>query len=206
MEIQTNNRNGWFPIIAAVLMLSFWILFAVFLPMKEEYVNWVLDDDWTWINIIGFIGSAFGIFALQAIFSTIKGKNTVDRILFGTGVIGIVILTSLLFFETFILKGIALQNPELIDLNGSFYQYPIFKLANLLGGILLSISFFGLGVRMIILSTFKKWKLILLMIACPLFGIVIMPGNLRLLGVLLYAVSLIAIGIEMIKDTNTNKT
>ena len=205
IRVNISNLNGWFPIITAVLMLSFWILFAAFLPMQEEYLKWVLDDDWTWINLIGFVGSTFGVFALTAIFSTLRNKNYLDYIGYGVGIAGIVILTSILFFETFILKGIALQKPELIDLTQGFYQYSIFKLANVSGGILLTVGFIILGIKMLYLSTFKAWKIVLLMIACPLFGIVLMPGNVRLLGVLLYSISFIAIGIEMISNTDANK-
>jgi hypothetical protein len=159
-----------------------------------------MDDDWTWINIIGFIGSIFGAFALTAIFSVKTNRNTLDLSAYGIALTGIIILTCILFFEAFILKGIAFQSPGLIDLNGSFYQYPAFKLANLSGGIFLTVGFLVLGIRMIQQETFKKWKIILLMIACPLFGMVIMPGNLRLVGVLLYSIAFSAIGIEMISN------
>lgn len=200
MITQKKNTLGWFPIISAVLMLSFWSLFALFLPMQEEYLKWVMDDDWIWINIIGFIGSIFGAYALTAIVLAKTTKNTLDLIAYGIALAGIIILTCILFFEAFILKGIAFQNPDLINLNGSFYQYPAFKLANLFGGIFFTLGFLVLGIRMIQQETFKKWKIILLMIACPLFGIVIMPGNLRLLGVLLYSIAFMAIGIEMISN------
>ena len=206
MEKQETYKYGWFPIITAVLMLTFWILFAVFLPMQENYINWVMDNDWTWINVIGFAGSTFGAFALNAIFISLTNKNKLDLMAYGFALTGIIILTSILFFEAFILKGIAIENPDLINLNGSFYQYPLFKLANLSGGILLSVGFLILGIRMLAQRTFKTWKIILLIIACPLFGIVIMPGNIRLVGVLLYSVAFISIGIEMIKNkTLVNK-
>lgn len=199
------QNSGWFPISTAVLMLLFWTLFAVFLPMQENYVNWIFDSDWTWINVIGFIGSLMGIFAFNSIFSALDSERNTDFIGYFTAIIGIVMLTSILFFEAFILKGIAIESPELIDLNAGFYQNIAFKTANLSGGVLLTIGVLILGISMLRRKTFKKWKVILFMIACPLFGIVIMPGNLRLLGVLLYAISLIAIGIEMNKKKMPTK-
>jgi hypothetical protein len=203
-KISESYYSGWFPISTAVLLLLFWTLFAVFLPMQEPYVNWVMDSDWTWVNIIGFVGSLMGIFAFNSIAATLNSENNIDFIGYLIAVCGVAILTAILFFEAFILKGIAIQNPEIINLNEGFYQYFAFKTANLSGGILLTIGAIILGIRMIRESTFKKWKVILFMLACPMFGIVIMPGNVRLIGVLLYSISLIAIGIEMIKKTNAN--
>jgi hypothetical protein len=203
-KISESYYSGWFPISTAVLLLLFWTLFAVFLPMQEPYVNWVMDSDWTWVNIIGFVGSLMGIFAFNSIAATLNSENNIDFIGYLIAVCGVAILTAILFFEAFILKGIAIQNPEIINLNEGFYQYFALKTANLSGGILLTIGAIILGIRMIRESTFKKWKVILFMLACPMFGIVIMPGNVRLIGVLLYSISLIAIGIEMIKQLSYN--
>ena len=196
------HPSGWILMSTAAFMLSFWILFAILLPMQEEYINWILDKDWTWINLIGFVGSLLGIFALNSILSVIEGQKKSDLIAYFLAVSGIVILTSILFFEGFILKGLALENPEIIDFNSGFYQHIAFKIASNTGGILLSIGVLMLGISMLRKNTFKKWKVILFMIACPLFGIVSMPGNARLLGVLLYAISLIALGAEMNKKRN----
>ncbi|RED43811.1 hypothetical protein [Seonamhaeicola aphaedonensis] len=204
----TNHKisSGWFPISTAVLMLVFWILYAVFLPMQEPYVNWVLDSDWTWVNVIGFVGSLMGIFALNSVYSVLNSEKTSDYIGYTIGISGVVILTAILFFEAFILKGIAIQSPEIINLNSGFYQENSFKIANLSGGLLLTIGALILGVSMVKRKIFKRWKVVMFMIACPTFGIVIMPGNVRLLGVLLYSISLIAIGVEMNKKTDANKT
>lgn len=198
--------SGWFPMSTAALMLIFWTLFAIFLPMQESYVNWVLDSDWTWINIIGFVGSLMGIFAFNTIASTLNSNNNIDFIGYFTAICGVTILTAILFFEAFILKGIAIQSPEIINLNSGFYQENAFKIANLSGGLLLTIGALILGVSMVKNKIFKRWKVVMFMLACPMFGIVIMPGNVRLLGVLLYSISLIAIGVEMNKITDANET
>ena len=200
------DKQGWLPIISAGLLLTFWIFFAVFLPMTEPYINWVMDDDWIWINTLGFIGSALGILALYAIYFKIELRGFLDRIALGLAIFGITILTSILFFESFILKGIALENKNIIDLNGSFYVFQPFKLASLIGGLLFSFGMTLLGVLMIKKRTFKRWSLLLLTIGSPLFGIVLVPGNLRLLGVLLYSIAFIAIGFQMLKRKNDNNT
>ena len=200
------DKQGWLPIISAGLLLTFWIFFAVFLPMTEPYINWVMDDDWIWINTIGFIGSTLGILALYTIYFKIGSRGFLDRIALGLTIFGITILSSILFFESFILKGVALENKNLIDLNGSFYTFQPFKLASLIGGLLFSFGMTLLGVLMIKKRTFKRWSLLLLTIGSPLFGIVLVPGNLRLLGVLLYSIAFIAIGFQMLKRKNDNNT
>ena len=193
------DKQGWLPIISASMLFIFWIFFAVFLPMTEPYINWVMDNDWIWVNTLGFTGSTLGIFSLYSIYYTIDSRKNLEAIAMGLSVFGIAILTSILFFESFILKGIALENESLIDLNAGFYAFVPFRLASLAGGMMFSAGMIILGIRMVQKKTFKRWSLLLLIIGCPLFGITIMPGNLRLLGVLLYSIAFIAIGVQMLK-------
>ncbi len=199
-----NNLGGIFPILTATLMLLFWTLFAVLLPMTEPYINWVQNQYWVSINSIGFAGSLFGLFALLAIFSHIQTKGILEYIGLGVGIAGIAVMTSLLFFEAFILKGIAQEQPELIVLNSGFYLFPPFKIMSLVGGICFSSGIIILGIKMIKVNTFKKWKIIILIIGCPLFVIVAVPGIIRLLGVFLYVVAFLFIGIEILKRKDAN--
>ena len=206
MEKNNNIKYyGWLPIIAGGGMFAYWILFALFLPMKDPYVIRVLDNDWNWINLMGFIAPTSGIFAILVIYSYHSCRKTIDQLGLCFTITGIVILTSILFFEAFILKGIAIEDPELINLDGSFYKYTWFRMANLSGGILLTIGIMLLGGQLLKHHTFKKWKTLMLIFALPLFGLVVLPGNIRLLGVLLYSTSLIAIGIEMTKKQMPTK-
>lgn len=200
--MNNSKLRGWFPILTAIIMLIFWTLFAVLLPMQEPYINWVMNDHWTWINVLGFAGSVFGLFALMTLHHYISGPTLFDQLGYGLATLGVVILTSVLFFEAFILKGIATIQPELIVLNQGFYEHQPFVMANLIGGSCMSIGFVVLGLTLVKQQEFKSWKLVMLMIAIPMFAIVLMPGNVRLLGVLLYAISFIGLGVEMIKRSS----
>lgn len=204
--LMKQNKQGWLPIVSASMLLTFWIFFAVFLPMTEPYINWVLDSDWIWINTLGFIGSSLGVLSIYSIYQKISSRGNIEHIALGMAIIGVVVLTCILFFESFILKGIALENKNLIDLGGSFYAYKPFMIASLAGGILFSLGMILLGILMIQKKTFKRWSLIVLIIGCPLFGIMLVPGNFRLLGVLLYAIAFISIGSQMLKENNDNNT
>lgn len=194
--------SGLTVIVSTGLLFVFWIFFAVFLPMSSPYNQWVADSDWFWVNSIGFTGSLFGVFAFQQFYSCKHSKTPFSLLLYLSGQIGIVILTCLLFFETFILKGIVIQNPDLVQLNHGFYTYTPFRLINIIGGGLFSIGTVGVSLSMMKDRSFKKWKLILLSCGAPLFGLVFVPGNLRLVGLLLYAIAYISIGLEMIKMTH----
>ena len=185
-----------------ILIFLFWMLFAFLLPMTEPYVNWLLDADWIWVNSIGFIGSSLGIFVLAALYYYRESEYWLDMFAFVLASIGVICLTGLLFFEAYILKGIALINPDLIVLNQGFYDETSFRLVNLIGGICFSTGFIIVGINMIKDKTFKRWKLILLIIGAPLFGNVFVPGNFRLIGVLLYVVAFISMAFELFAKKN----
>jgi hypothetical protein len=192
------NKSGYPIIISSSLLFVFWILFAVFLPMQEEYIHWVMDSDWVWVNSVGFLGSLLGIFAINSFFSNGQNSKT-EGILYICSIAGIVIMTAILFFEAFILKGIAIQQADIVVLNEGFYLFAPFRLVSLLGGILLSVGIIGICIKYIKLRQLKSWKLITLAIGTPLFSLIIVPGNLRLLGVLLYFIGFLFIGIEIQK-------
>lgn len=205
METNQNKHQGIALILSGSLLFLFWTLFALFIPMTEPYIKWVLDEDWIWINAIGFSGSMIGIFAITNLKSLVQ-KSRMANLFFILSISGIVILSSILFFEAFILKGIARLAPEIVVLNEGYYIEPSFYGINLLGGLSFSGGVIGIASLLFRQGAIKKWKLITLMISCPLFGIVIMPPNLRLLGVLLYFISFLLIGVEIqrIKDSTIN--
>lgn len=196
------ERLGWVLMLSGVSFLVYWLLYAMVLPMQQPYINWVLDPDWTWVNAFGFTSSAFGVFAVIALVAIPLKKSAFVWIGFVLSIIGIIILTSVLFFEAFILKGIALENASMVIIGDGFYLHAPFQGANLAGGIMFSTGLILLSSWLIKYKVFKVWKLVLLMISCPLFSLLIMPPNLRLVGVLLYAVSFTLIGLEWKKAHN----
>jgi hypothetical protein len=193
-----HRAGGFLCILSAVLLLMFWTFFAVFLPMNQAYLNWVMDGDWLWINIIGYFGAVLGLLAFTSIMVYQNNIKPINVFAFICVILGSVLLSGLLFFETFILKGIAKVSPNLIDQSSGFYQEFSFRAANLLAGISFSVGFIIWGVLALRSGLFKKWKIVLLIIGSPLFSLVIMPGNFRLVGVLFYSIAFIGMGYEMI--------
>jgi hypothetical protein len=48
------DYGAYIVIPAAIIMPLYWILSAIYLPMKERYINWVSLKKWIWVNSIGF--------------------------------------------------------------------------------------------------------------------------------------------------------
>jgi hypothetical protein len=197
------STRGYPIVLSSSLLFVFWILFALFLPMQKDYIEWVMDPDWVWINLIGFSGSLLGVLAINSYFEHISASMW-KSIYYIFSISGIVIMTAILFFEAFILKGIAIQNEEMIVLNEGFYLYQPFRIVSLTGGLLLSLGIIGISWIHISSKTFKRWKVILLVIGTPMFSIILIPGNLRLVGVLLYFISFLLIGLEIEKKLKKN--
>lgn len=194
------NSGGYFLIASGGLMGAFWTLFALFLPMQEAYLNWVMNPNWTWINVIGFMGSLLGIFAIQTLYQLLNSSGVLIKLAYVLSVIGVVILTSILFFEAFILKGIAVEAEEMIKLGVGFYVHPPFETINLIGGIAMTFGMSVIGYHLLQQALVKRWKVIMLMISIPLFSLVVLPPNARLVGVLLYTISFIGLGIELVRS------
>lgn len=192
-----NCLTGCTLILSGLMMACFWTSFALFLPMQSPYIDWVLDRDWTWVNLLGFGGAVLGVLSLFVLFSILQRISTAGMLGLVLGVAGSTMLAGVLYFETFMLKGLARAAPELVDLGGPFYHYPVFRFANLSGGVMLTAGAVLLGLVLVRQAVLKRWKVSLWMVANPLFGLVILPGNLRLIGVLLYAVSMAAMGWEV---------
>ncbi len=57
------DYGAYIVISAGNIMPLYWILFALYLPMKERYINWVSSKNWIWVNSIGFTAAIVGIIA-----------------------------------------------------------------------------------------------------------------------------------------------
>ena len=131
-------------------------------------------------------------------------KGGLEKLGLVLAVLGAILLSSVLFFECFILKGLANADPSLIDPNGSFYNYAPFKYATLTSGLIFSSGMVLLCQALLREKAFKTNSLLMVMIGSPLFSIIYIPGNFRLFGVLIYCIGLISIGVKMLKSTDSS--
>ncbi len=191
------DYGAYIVISAAIIMPLYWILFAIYLPMKERYINWVSSKNWIWVNCIGFAGAIVGILGSFVIVLFI-GDTILNYLAFFIVVVGSVIMTSLLYFESFILPGLILPAPHLVNQQSELYKFKAFIRIRVIGGIIFSIGFIVWGIEWLASGKLPLWSSICMMIGAPLFSLVFLSGNLRLLGVLLYSAGLLGVGLKIL--------
>lgn len=196
MEI-SDTSGAWVVLVAAVSFPVYWILFAIFLPMKEKYLNWVKSKNWIWVNSIGFVSVILGVFSAIFIANFI-GPSTFNYFATALVIVGAILMGSLLYFETYILPGLAATEPKLVDQSGPFYNSKSFIYIRNIGSFTIALGFVLWGVVWIQSGIVPLWQSLAVMIGAPLFAPVTMNGNVRLLGIFLYSAGLIGFGINML--------
>jgi len=189
--------GSYFIIFSAVLMPIYWILFAVFLPMKENYIRWVSSKNWIWVNSVGFLGAIMGMLASFFI-AVYVGESLINYLLLTCVIIGSVMMTSLLYFEAYILPGMVSSAPALVDQSSILYNSKSFKLIRLLGSFIFGAGYIIWAVIWLLSGKIPVWSSICIMIGAPVFSAIYLPGNLRLLGILLYSAGLMGIGLQIL--------
>ena len=69
--------TGFANLIAGLLLLAFWYLYAILLPygqLSNTLSILVLDKNWTFINILGTGGAVISLFGLMGIFLSFGEK------------------------------------------------------------------------------------------------------------------------------------
>ena len=197
MHLNYKNLGALVTLSASVILPVYWITFAVALPMREKYITWVASRNWVWVNSVGFAGGIAGIFAV-VIITVYLGPGLLNYSTVALAIAGSVIMTSLLYFEAYILPGLVSAAPALVDQTGSLYTAPPFRIARLVGSIMFSLGFIVWGLVWITSGRLPLWASLCLISGAPLFSLVFLPGNLRLAGVLLYAAGLFGAGLKML--------
>ena len=128
-----------------------------------------------------------------------------DPLFFHAALAGTLGLTCILFFETFILKAIALNHAVLVDPGSELYLYPPFRTVVITSGILFSIGYMGIAIKLMKQTAINRWLLSGLLIGAPLFGNVFIPGNIRLAGMLIFCLSLLTIGLKLIRENRLSR-
>lgn len=196
MKYVTNSTSLYNRILlfcAGFSMLLYWILFAIKIPMSENYIVWVLDNDWVWVNSIGFGGAILGFIGLDIIFRSADINRKQVEIFYWLSQVGIIILIIILFYETFIQKEIALRAPELVNLSQGIQESSLFKIPIYIGGIILGTGISGFILKLYKTKTYPGWMIVLLGIGILTFGLLFLPGQIRLVGVISYSTAMIGL-------------
>ena len=203
--------TGKINITAGFLLLAFWFLYALLLPYKEldtTIAILVQDQQWTFINVLGVMGSVLGLFGLTGIYlKDIEKTKTAGMIGFTLAFIGTMLITVPLIWDTLIWPILATHDPSLLAFDGPIYTSKTFLPYFIGAGSVYSLGYLLLGLRMAKTGVNPYWGSLLIAIGAPLFGLGPMLGKLqvypRTLGVVMFCAGLIWFGrvMQAAKDT-----
>lgn len=198
MTMNIPRTGAYVTLLASVLMPLYWISFALALPMREKYVNWVASKNWIWVNSLGFAAAIVGIGATVFIAVYLQ-PSLANYVSVAFVVVGSVMMTSLLYFEAYILPGMVTSAPNLVDQSSGLYTFSSFSVIRILGSLIFSVGFVAWGIVWISSGSMSLWSSLCIVLGAPLFALVFIPGNIRLVGVLLYSAGLFGVALRMLR-------
>jgi len=184
----------------AIGILTWWIMMPVFLPVTEaadNFQNMVLDDDWVAVNLVGLISLL--LFTLGFPGYYIKHHTRFNRLGFiGLLVVsaGLMLYTSVQYYETLIWPAAVRVNPELLQVKGALVSGDPLVVAGLLvSGVVFGVGYILFGISALQTKSFPRLPLWFLIIGAPVFGNgVAFP--VRTLGLLLFCTGIIWLAIK----------
>ncbi|MHA2174449.1 MAG: hypothetical protein ACXABI_06440 [Candidatus Hodarchaeales archaeon] len=208
------NKNffritGLANIVSAILLLLFWFLYAILLPINEVPTNYhllLLDPDWLLVNALGVIGFVLALVGFLGIFfKQFDYLTELGMVGFFITFVGQILYNAGIYYETFIWPVLAENDPNLINLsNGPIYTNPIFSIMLLLAGSMYVLGFLIFGYSTYKTNSFPKWAILLLVIGVVMFIPGFFPYLIRTLGIIVYAIGLIWVGYTLIVDNPRN--
>ena len=147
----------------------------VFLPISnatDNFKNLILDSHWFSINIIGLISTIFLTLGFPGFYLNKYEKfnkmGFIGVILASTGLI---LYTSIQYYETLLWPAAAQFNPELLQAKGALVTGDIRVMAGLIfSGAFLGIGYILFGICALKLKAYPKIPVWFLVIGAPVFG------------------------------------
>lgn len=158
--------------LGAVLLLSFWYLYALVLPFDQlEDGIQALALHWAWpaINLTGGAGALAGLVGLASLWraeASLHGKLGSTGVVFGC--LGLSMLGSNLFWEAIIWPPLAERAPDLLAFDGPLYRSRALVAFFALAGMLFSVGYVCVGAALGPVSPKAKWCFV---VGAPLFAL-----------------------------------
>ncbi|MFX0557218.1 hypothetical protein ACOCEA_10480 [Maribacter sp. CXY002] len=189
------KTEGLLSIIGAVGLLVWWFLMPIFLPIadsSDNFKNLILNDNWMQINIIGLISILLLTLGFPGFY--LKNHEKFNKLGFYGLIIasiGLILFTSIQYYETLLWPAAAKIHPELLQVNGALVDGDIGVVAGLISsGAFLGIGYILFGIAALQTNSYPKIPLWFLIIGVPLFGNgVVFP--IRTIGLLLFCIGTI---------------
>jgi hypothetical protein len=203
--------SGWSLIIYSVLLLSFAILWQIFLPIAQKdhnFIEVVQHEQWTFIAMIGWMGGISGILGIAgAYFKQSDKAGTLGLIGFIFLFFGIVLHACTLGWEAVLWKLIASKAASTALLSGETFLYTD-SMVQLFFIALFLCFFFGwllFGIASFKAAIFPRYLSIMIIICGILFQMTpFLPGRLSIIGSIIYFPSCFLLGLNMIAFKRKN--
>lgn len=201
--------SGLANILAALLLVAFWFLYALLLPFGKVAQSGVLplaqDGDWLWVNLSGVLGALLGLLGLVGLYG--RQASRVGVLGFGGFLMafcGMAMMMCWLCWEALLWPIMAEQAPAVLSHQTGIYANSV-VLGFLIGaGSLFSVGCVLLGIATIRASVLLRYGAWLIVVGAPLYGLGALFGPLqtivRSIGLVVYAVGLAWLGYELLRQ------
>jgi hypothetical protein len=187
--------EGVLSIVGAVGLLIWWFLMPIFLPIADSENNFkllILDNNWIAINIVGLISALQLTLGFPGFY--LKKQEKFNQIGFYgliIAMIGLILFTSIQYYETLLWPAAAKINPELLQVKGALVSGDL----GVVIGLIISGAFLGIGYIVFCISalktkSFPKIPLWFMILGAPIFGIGI-AFPIRTIGLILLCIGTI---------------
>ena len=198
------RAEGLLSIIGALGLLIWWFLMPIFLPIadsSENFKNLILDNNWVQVNIVGLISTLLLTLGFPGFY--LKNHEKFSKLGFYGLIIasiGLILFTSIQYYETLLWPAAAKINPELLQIKGALVSGDIGVVAGLIfSGAFLGIGYILFGISALQTNSYPKIPLWFLIIGAPVFGNGI-AFPIRTIGLLLFCIGTIWLSRSMQKN------
>ena len=195
--------------IGALGLLIWWFLMPVFLPVAdatENFKNLILDNNWIPINLIGLISTLLLTLGFPGFY--LKHNEKFNKLGFHSvfiASIGLILFTSIQYYETLLWPAAAKINPDLVQVSGALVSGDYGVVSGLIcSGLFLGIGYVLFGFTALQTKAYPKTPLWFLIIGAPLFGIGV-AFAVRTIGLILLCSGTIWLAIKNVKKMTVFK-
>jgi len=187
--------------IGAVGLLMWWFSMPIFLPIAdatEHFQNLILDSNWVFVNVIGLCSVLLLTLGFPGFY--MKNYEKFNKLGFYGLIIasiGLILFTSIQYYETLLWPAAAKINPELLQINGAIVSGDLGVVVGLISsGAFLGIGYILFGISALQINSYPKIPLWFLIIGAPVFGNGI-AFPIRTIGLLLFCIGTIWLSISI---------
>jgi len=142
-------------------MLAYWYLYAILLPygkLSTTLSILVLNRNWTFVNILGVLGSILSIIGLIGLYLRLGDQITqLTTIGFIIAIVGAILMFITLVRDTILWPILARHDPSLLDFSGPIYTSKTFMPFFIFSVLLYAIGYLIFGLALANSSIFPSW-------------------------------------------------